>query len=157
MDIEQFKADTRVTEGTLDACMIEQAGLRAYYGVQAANAEAQASRVKARFDVLEATLYDEHRKELLASGEKVTEKAIENAVKMDKAWIKGKNMVIEAETIAAINKSLVFSISDRKDMLVQLGADRREEMKGAVRVVDNQSSRDDLRKRALEIGRSAIA
>lgn len=149
IDVEQFRDDTRVSEANLDQCMIEQNGMRAYYGAQAANAEAQAARVKAKFEVVEATLYDHHRKELAKMGEKTTEKMVENAVKLDPRWLKAKNMVIEAETIAAINKGLVESIKDRRDMIIQLGADRRDEYKGAARVLAEQGQRDDLRDRAM--------
>lgn len=149
VDVDQFRDDTRVTEINLDKCMIEQSGLRAYYGATAARAEAQAARVKAKFEVVEATLYDHHRKELAKMGEKTTEKMVENAVKVDPRWLKAKNMVIEADTIATINKSLVESLKDRRDMIIQLGADRRDEYKGAARVLAEQGQRDDLRDRAM--------
>lgn len=157
VDVDRFRDDTRVTEVNLDQCMIEQSGLRAYYGAQAARAEAQAARVKAKFEVVEATLYDHHRKELAKMGEKTTEKMVENAVKIDPRWIKAKNMVIEAETIATINKSLVESLKDRRDMIIQLGADRRDEYKGAARVLAEQGQRDELRDRAVRAmqGRAA--
>lgn len=155
VDVDQFKDDTRVTEATLDACMIEQNGLRAYYGAVAARAEAQAARVKAKFEVVEATLYDHHRKELAKLGEKTTEKMVENAVKLDPRWLKAKNMVIEADTIAAINKGLVESIKDRRDMIIQLGADRRDEYKGAARVLAEQQERDELRERAKALAAQA--
>ena len=71
-----------------------------------------------------------------------------NAVKLDPRWIKGKNTVIEAETIASINKSLVISLADRRDMMIQLGADRREEFKGGVRILAEQNERDSLAARA---------
>lgn len=148
VDVNQFNRDTKLTEATLDAAMMEQSGLRAFYGSQAAQAEAQHSRLKVRFEVLEAKLYDEHRKALAAGGEKVTEKMVENAVKLDPRWIKGKNTVIEAETIASINKSLVISLADRRDMMIQLGADRREEFKGGVRILAEQNERDSLAARA---------
>lgn len=148
VDVDQFRTDTRVTEATLDNCMIEQNGLRAYYGAQAARAEAQHARLKVKFEVIEATLYDKHRKDLAASGEKVTEKMVENAVKMDPRWLKAKNLVIEAETIASINKSLVESLKDRRDMIIQLGADRRDEYKGQARVLAEQQEREELRERA---------
>jgi hypothetical protein len=148
VDIQSFNRDTKLTEATLDAAMMEQSGLRAFYGSQAAQAEAQHARLKVRFEVLEAKLYDEHRKLLAAGTEKVTEKMVENAVKLDPRWLKGKNTVIEADTIASINKSLVISLADRKDMMVQLGADRREEFKGGVRILAAQDERDSLAERA---------
>ena len=148
VDVMAFNRDTKLTEATLDSAMMEQSGLRAYYGTQAAQAEAQHARLKVRFEVLEAKLYDEHRKLAAASGEKVTEKMVENAVKLDPRWLKGKNTVIEADTIAAINKSLVISLADRKDMMVQLGADRREEFKGGVRIMAAQDERESIAERA---------
>ena len=149
IDVAQFRDETRVAEHNLDNAMMQQAGLRAYYSEQAARAEAQHSRLKARFKVLEAQLYDQHRKALIASGEKVTEKAVENAVLMDAKWIKNQNVVIEAETIASINRGLVDSLRDRKDMLVQLGADRREEGKGQLRVMAANQAHDDNKARAM--------
>lgn len=148
VDVNQFNRDTKLTEATLDNAMMEQSGLRAFYGSQAAQAEAQHARLKVRFDVLEAKLYDEHRKALAAGTEKVTEKMVENAVKLDPRWVKGKNTVIEADTIAAINKSLGVALADRKDMLVQLGADRREEFKGSARIMAAQDERETIAERA---------
>jgi hypothetical protein len=157
VDVDEFRKDTSVSDVNLDKCMMEQSGLRAYYGAQAARAEAQASRVKAKFEVVEATLYDHHRKQLAADPSvKVTEKMVENSVKLDPRWLKAKNLVIEAESIAGINKALSVSLADRKDMIVQLGADRRDEFKGAARVLAEQQDRDDLRNRAkAAMGRAA--
>lgn len=147
VDVAAFKIETAVSDVNLDQCFMEQSSLRATYAEVAARAEAQASRLKMRFEVKEAELYDKHRKELAATGEKVTEKAVENAVKLDPAWARMKNTVIEAETIAQIAKNAVLgSLNDRRDMLIQLGADRREDGKGAMRILAAQ----DLRERALD-------
>lgn len=121
VDVDQFRADTTITEATLGQCMVDQSSLRAQYGVQAAHAEAQAHRVKVKFEVLEATLYDHYRKHLIDAGEKITEKMLETVVRIDPRWIRAKNRVIDGEAIAATNKSLVASLSDRNDMLVRLG------------------------------------
>lgn len=156
VDVRTFQKDTLVTERNLDQAMMEQAGMRAFYGAQAAYAEGQASRTKAKFEILEAKLYDEHRKRLSASGEKTTDKAIEAAVHMDPRWFAGKNAVIEAETIAQVNKGLTFSLADRRDMLIQLGADRREEFKGQVRVSAQEGAKQSLTDRAMAAGRKAV-
>lgn len=156
IDVEQFQRDTRVTEATLDNCFMEQSSLRAFYGAQAAQAEAQAARAKAKFEVIEATLYDQHRKALAESEEKVTEKMVENAVRKDKRWLAAKNLMIEADTIATINRSMVESLRDRKDMLVQLGADRREGMKGQLRMLAEQNEREALANRATAAAQAAL-
>lgn len=148
VDVNQFNRDTKLTEATLDGAMMDQSSLRAYYGTLAANAEAQHARLKVRFDVLEAKLYDEIRKSLAAGGEKTTEKMVENGVKLDPRWLKAKNAVIEADTIASINKSLVASLGDRRDMMIQMGADRREGYKGAMRVMEAKNEAENLGARA---------
>jgi hypothetical protein len=158
IDVEEFRRDISVSETNLDNCMMEQAGLIAYYVQQAALAEAQHLRLKARFGVLEAALYDEHRKQLIAKAAvdpalKVTEKAVENAVKIDPKWLKNQNVVIEAESIATINKGLVESLKQRRDMIIQLGADRREEGKGAARIVAAGAAHADAKARAAELAK----
>jgi hypothetical protein len=141
IDVAQFRAETDPKMTDLDNAMIQQSGLRAYYHTQAALSEAQEQRLKDRFKVKEAELYDKHRKALALTGEKVTEKMVENAVLLDPQWIRMKNMVTEAGTIANINRGLVDSLRDRASMLVQLGADRREEGKGQLRILAEQETR----------------
>lgn len=153
IDVDRFAKDMRISETTLDSAMMEQASLRAFHGAEAAYAEAQHARLKRRFEVKEAALYKEIREMYAARGEKATEKAIENDVKLDPRWLKMYNTVIEAETIAAVAKSCSLSLNDRRDMLIQLGADRREEGKGAVRIMAAQASHTDARQRAMDAAR----
>lgn len=135
IDPEEFRSRTAISDVNLDSCFMEQSGLRAYYGAQAAYAESQASREKARFEILEAKLYATHRTKLAADPAiKITEKVVEAAVKSDPVWFTMKSRVIDAEQIAAVNKAIAVSMADRRDMLIQLGADRRDESKGNLRM-----------------------
>lgn len=156
IDPNEFKKETQVKDFNLDSCFMEQSSLRAHYGAMAARAEAQASTCKVKFEVLEARLYDYHRKTLTDAGAKVTEKMVENAVKTDPRWLAGKENVIDAETIAAVNKSLAISLADRRDMLIQLGADRRDEAKGQARLLAAQAERDNMAGRAADAGKAAL-
>ena len=138
-NLEVFQRETKITDATIDQCMYDQAPLMAYYTAQHAYAENQLAKVKQGFSTLEAGLYDAYRKHFIAAGEKVTEKAIENAVRMDKKWIKAHLLLIEAQTYADIHKGFVTSMHDRRGMLMQIGADRREEMKGQLRTSNHLS------------------
>lgn len=149
LDVEEFKNTIKVSENNLDDCMMQQAGLFASYAADAARAEAQHARVKLRFEVMEAKLYDRHRKALAAAGEKVTEKMVENEVKQDPEWLQSKNLAIEAEMVVGFNKGAVESLRHRKDMIVQLGADRREEYKGQTRIVASDDAHGSMKARAL--------
>lgn len=166
-DVNAFQRDTKITDATLDQCFLDQASLMAYYTAQHAHAEAQLARTKQKFNTLEAGLYDAYRRRFLDEGEKVTEKAIENAVRMDKKWVAASNLLIEAQTYADIHKGFVQSLRDRRDMLIQRGADRREEMKGQLRTLDrvdpespaNQASRrdhEDLTSKAISLASAAM-
>lgn len=156
IDPNEFKKETQVKDFNLDSCFMEQSSLRAHYGAMAARAEAQASTAKVKFEVLEARLYDHHRKILTDAGAKVTEKMVENAVKTDPRWLAGKENVIEAETIASVNKALAVSLADRRDMLIQLGADRRDESKGQARLLAAQNERDSMTNRAEDAAKAAF-
>lgn len=138
VDPDAFKKTIALTDANLDEAMKQQAGLRAHYAYQASQAQAQHARLKARFEVQEAALYAKHKKAILDRGEKATEAQIDAAVKLDPEWLAGKDKLIEAEAIADINRGLVFALTDRKDMLVQLGSDRRAESQGQVRIVSDE-------------------
>lgn len=149
IDVGQFRKDISVSETNLDNCMMEQAGLIAYYIEKAARAEAQAQRTKVQVEIGEAKLFDQHRKALAATAEKVTEKMVESAVRLDPKYGAIQNRLIEAESRAAIAKGCVEALKQRRDMIIQLGADRREEGKGAVRIMAAEQSHADLKARAL--------
>lgn len=134
-DPAKFRADTSISDMDLDRCFMEQNSLRAFYGANAARSEAQHARLKVKFDVLESKLYEEERRVAVESGEKVTEKMLENRVKQNPLWLRTKLAVIDAGGVADINRQLVESLRDRKDMLVQMGADRRGEQQGQARMM----------------------
>lgn len=167
-DLVQFQRDTKITDATLDICMLDQASLMAYHTAQHAQAEAQLARVKQKFSILEAGLYDAYRKYFLKEGEKVTEKAIENAVRLDTKWAAAHLLYIEAQTYADMHKGFVASLRDRRDMLIQRGADRREEMKGQVRTVQQldpaspvqqqaKAESNSMASKAMELARASMA
>ena len=166
-DVTAFQRETKITDATLDQCMLDQASLMAYHTAQHARAEAQLSRVKQKFNILEAGLYDAYRKHFLKEGEKATEKAIENAVRLDTKWAAAHLLLIEAQTYADMHKGFVASLRDRRDMLIQRGADRREELKGQVRTTQQldpaspaqqqaRQSSNSIAERALDIARNSI-
>lgn len=136
----EISADTQISPTKLDDCVCKQAGLRAYWGVRQANADAQLAFIKRKFDTIEAQLYAKYRKAQIEAGEKATEKSIENAVRQDNVWKAMKDVVIEANRIADLNRAAVNAINDRRDMLIQLGADRRDERKGTMRITGGEDT-----------------
>lgn len=144
IDIEKFIADTRISELDLQKAFLEQSSLRAYYGHKAAQLEAYASKAKMVFECREANLAKRIRKEFAEQGVKVTEKMVDEAVKTSPEWIKAKNAVFVAQAHADVAKACVSSLIDRRDMLIQLGADRRDETKGQLRMMEIQNDNDRI-------------
>lgn len=144
IDVEKFIEDTRVSEIHLDECFQKQSSLRAYYGAMAAQYEAKAQKLSTAFEVLEARLFKKYRDQAASEGLKVTEKMLENQVKTDPLWFSGKTKVAEARRDSDVMKALVMSLVDRRDMLIQLGADRRDESKGQLRMLTAQAEQQRM-------------
>lgn len=144
LDVNTFIEETKINPVNLDDAFMKQSSLRAYYGAMAANADMNAAKAKARFDILEARLYKKYRDAATTEGVKTTEKSLENQVKLDEEWAKGKAEYINAQCYADVAKALVSSLVDRRDMLIQLGADRRDESKGQMRVMAAQAEADRM-------------
>ena len=154
LDVNKFIEATKVNDTTLDEAFRNQSALRAYYGAMAANADMAAAKAKARFEILEAALYKKYRDTAAETGTKVTEKSLESQVKIDKEWSKAKGAYITAQCEADIARAFVSSLIDRRDMLIQLGADRRDETKGQMRGMAAQAEADRV-DRIREMARQA--
>ena len=144
LDVEKFVRDTRISEVDLDKAFLEQSSLRAYYGALAAEYESFANRLETVVEAKEAVLAREIRAQALNENKKLSEKMVEELVRSDPKWIKMKNAVYEAQAQATIAKAFVQSLIDRRDMLIQLGADRRDESKGQLRMLEIQKDNAKL-------------
>lgn len=135
LDVTQFIKDTRIDPVDLDDAFIKQSSIRAYWGAIAAEAEAKAVRAKMARDSKEALVSKKYRDDAAVTGAKLTEKALDSMVKLDPEYIKACHEFVDADLQANIARSFVASLADRKDMLVQIGADRRDETKGQMRMM----------------------
>ncbi len=145
IDAKEFANVVKLSEVGLSVAMMTQAGHKSYYGMMSAQAEQQHAKAKLQFEITEARLYEFHRSALVAKGEKATEKQVEAAVRMDAQYMIAKNRVIEAEGIANIAKSCVLALNDKRDMIIQIGADRREELKGSPKTITKPVSEDSMK------------
>lgn len=143
----QFKSDVSVNIADLDDAFTRQASLFAHYGMQAARASEQVDNLKLLQEVKEAQLSNEHRESLLAEGGKVTEKMIDSAVLTDPRYIKIRKAYNEAKGVLEMNKASTEAFRQRRDMLIQIGADAREEKKGEIFIKKKESQSGDLRGR----------
>lgn len=130
VDIAKFRGDVAINPLTIDDSFVTQASMFAHYGILAAAAAKQVDKLKLKVKTVEAELNNRYRKQFLADGVKSTEGMIANAVATDARYIKAQRDYIDAEEQLEIAKIATEGFRQRRDMLIQLGADAREERKG---------------------------
>lgn len=132
IDVAKMKRDLAISTANLSDAMMIQAALFAEYGMYAADAANQVDVVDMLLESTEATVYKLLRDEAAKAGEKVTEAQLEKMVAKHKSVVAMKQALNAAKRIEAQAKIALESLRHKRDMLVQLGATSREEMKGEV-------------------------
>lgn len=95
------------------------------YSQQRAKIEVQRDMAKARLKEVRATVYKRVKSDLSA---KHTQTSIEAEIDTDPDVIKANGALIRAEHDATTWAGAVESMRSKKDVLIQLGSDRRKEM-----------------------------
>lgn len=144
IDATRSNKDVSINTNDLQGDFVDQPGLVAYYGQKLAEANYQESKFKRRLDIVTAKLDADVRQKAADNKEKVTEAMVLHRVKISAAYDKAYSDYIQAQMIAELVKGTMEAMRNRRDMLIQLGATQREELKGAPRI--NESPGDAARR-----------
>ena len=117
----------QINEATLTDEFIKQPSSYAYFAALSEFAVADVEQKKLSFSVLKANLDGQKRTELAKAG-KVTESMVDSAIILDKKYQMMAEEIIEAERQLGILKSMVKALEQRCQMLIQLGAGKRQEL-----------------------------
>lgn len=126
-----LKEDLAFSPNTIDDAMMTQASLFAHYATQAAKAQLQADRLKSQVELVEAMIDKEIRDEANDLSKKITEALVEKSIRLDARYQEAVNNYNEAKMVATMTKSVTEAFTQRRDMLVQIGKDLREERGGS--------------------------
>lgn len=150
LDMDKLKADLEFTETNISLAMTRQAALFAHYSTLAHQAQFQADRADQQVDLVEAQLDQKYRDAFATAGQKVTENMIKASIIKDDKYQKAMLRKHEAKAIAEMVKSAADSFRHRRDMLIQVGADLRQQAQGAVRTQEHpgQAALEALGRRA---------
>lgn len=134
--IDAVKANQDVSINTADIQgeFVEQAGHFSYYSEKSAQANRQEAMAKRHRDITYATLDGEYRLAAKEAGEKVTEKGIEGRINLDERYQQAYQAYIDATMIADLLKGKVDAFRNKRDMLIQIGANDRHDSKGSLRL-----------------------
>ena len=136
LDPEQLKRDVSFSDHAITDAYMEQASLYVEYAQIAQKAELQSENFKHRLEIIEAQVDQEIRDDFAENCKKVTEAQVSKALTLDRRVIGIRKRYNEARSIAGLSKSALEAIKHKKDMLIQCGADLREEQKGQLRMRD---------------------
>jgi hypothetical protein len=143
-DAEQLRADLEVDRGDLNNSFLTQAGLFSFYAEQHARMMRQEGAKKLALEVIEAKLDKALRDEAASNNVKVTEKQIEQAIARNADYIRAAHAYNEARALTELAKGAVEAFRQRRDMLIQLGANDRHDMKGELRMRVQDELRDRM-------------
>jgi hypothetical protein len=131
---KEVDEDLKIDVNDLSTGFSTQAAIFVHYGRKQAAAERQSAVKKLLIETTHAQLDRKIREEAAAAGKKTTENGIEQEIATNPIFIKAKMEHIEADSIETANRITVEAFRQRKDMLIQLGADARQEMQGEMRM-----------------------
>lgn len=145
-------------EQDINVAMMRQPGLFAYYASVAATCERAVHRMETTIEVLSARLERRFRDEAAVSGIKTTESQLKSLVNTDRKIVELKLKLNEAEENLALSKAGAEAFRHRRDMLVQLAFNYREEDKGKMMVSGGgHAHANEVRHQRQQAMRDAIA
>lgn len=149
IDPDQLKQDVQYSEAAISNAYADQASKFVHYAYLGHQAQHQADRLKSKLELMEARIDKEIREDAADEKKKITEKQIASQILLDARYQRAHEQYLEAKMIAGLAKEALEAFRQRRDMLIQVGADLREEMKGELRMRAKEERKSDLKDRAL--------
>lgn len=128
MDENNFAKEVSINEGDLNAEFKNQASKFVVFATEEAKAKAKVMTAKLRLEVVSAEMTKKIREKLIGEGVKPTEKMIESEVVTSPEYSAAQQALIQANCDADIARGAKEAFIQRKDMLIQLGSAKRQEM-----------------------------
>ena len=138
IDPDQLQDDLNFTTTNISLAMTRQASLFAHYSNLAAQATYQSDRAKQQVELHEASLDQRFRDSLVTAGTKFTETSLRALIVQDTTYQAAQIRAHEARAIAKMVDTAADSFRHRKDMLIQVGADLRQEKQGDLRMKEKE-------------------
>lgn len=125
---DSFLEKVKINIENLQEDFQKQPSLFFQYGEELALADAAERNAKLNLETIEATKFLFYKKEFEDKKEKYNNDILNSCVKTDVEYIETYKKYIEAQKSKLLAKMKVDAFMQRKDMLIQLGANMRAEM-----------------------------
>jgi hypothetical protein len=131
---QQMMKDAKIIDAGFDDACRNQAALFAFYAEQSRVASKKELDLKLRIETQEGIAYEKLRNKYEGEGKKVTEKALDQELSRDPDLIKLRMRYNEVKTDAQMLRDFMEAMKQKRDMLIHLGLNRRDEKKGELRI-----------------------
>lgn len=132
-DAAQIAEDVSFTEATLDDEMIRQPALVAHYGRLVADLQYKMDTAKQILEITESRAAQEMRDEAADNGTKITETQINSTLPTREKVMKARKQYNRAKADFEAAKTALESLRHKKDMMIQIGVNRRSELENKIR------------------------
>jgi len=152
---EEIAEDVGFTEAQLDDNMVNQPSLVAHYGRLLAEAQYDSDYAKQMMEIAESKVAHKLREEANDEGKKISEAQINSTLPTVTSVVKARMTYNRAKSNHEAMKTTFEALRHKKDMMVQIGVNRRTEIEGKINGLirsDNQDeSARNLRQEAKNI------
>tara|TARA_R110000765_G_scaffold162797_2_gene267581 strand:- start:54 stop:500 length:447 start_codon:yes stop_codon:yes gene_type:complete len=119
----------KISDSTMDSAITRHTSVYAFFGSVMAYAKKILDSHDLQLDNMEAQLRENQREELTNMGKKATDRALDGYVKTVPEVQEMKQNVVSAQYKYNLARNIVNSLDHQKDMLVQMSANKRAEIK----------------------------
>ena len=116
-------------ESNIEAALIRHTSIYAFFSSVLTHAKRVKDLKSITLETSEATVMNSKREAALQAGEKITQGALNTYILMVPELVELREEVVDADTKYNLSKNIVSALDHQKDLLVQLSANKRAEMK----------------------------
>jgi hypothetical protein len=119
----------RLDESSVDRALLQHTGVYSFFGAVLAHAKMRMDSASTDLERTEARVRETRREELLGSGKKATDRALDAYVRTVDEVQAAEDSYKECSHKYHLAKNIMNSLDHQKDMLVQISANKRAETK----------------------------
>jgi len=138
----EYGKELEVDEALINENLKEQASLYAWYSVLEQEAEKAYRDSKLELDITESSLDEYFRNELQKGSGKVTETLIQKKIALSDEYIQKRAQVNETRAYWGKLKAIRQGFEHRKDMLIALASNLRQQYDGETYLYESQKRRE---------------
>ena len=116
-------------ESNVEEALLKHTSIYAFFSSVLTYAKRVKDLKSITLETAEARTMDEKRENCVRLGEKITQGALNNYILMVPELVKLRKKLVNADTKYSLAKNITSALDHQKDLLVQLSANKRAEMK----------------------------